>query len=59
MCSDSNTSSTYAFIKYYSGVILPVLKYLNLYVPKSIISAVDTLQYPSPALIACSETFYI
>ena len=57
MCSNSNTYAFYAFINDPSSVILPVLKYLNLYVPKSILDAVDNLKYQSPALMTCYEMF--
>ena len=39
----------YAFIKYYSAVILPVFKYVKLYTPKSIMGAVDSFKGPSLA----------
>ena len=38
----------YAFIKYYSAVILPVFKYVKLCIPKSIMGAVDSFKVTSP-----------
>ena len=55
-CFDSNTSSMYDFINYFLDVILPVFKYLNEYVPKSIIVNVNSFKGPSPTYMKCSET---
>ena len=41
----------------YSGVIYPVFKSLNSYVPRSTMSAVDPLKVPSSVLITCSDHF--
>ena len=57
MCSDSSYSSLYPFAKYPIGVITPVLKYLNTYVPKSIIRVVDPSKGPSPSLLFCLENY--
>ena len=52
---DSNTSTTQALVKDYSGVIFPALKYLKIYVPKSTIGVVDTLKGQPSDLMTCSE----
>ena len=55
--SDSNTSYMYAFIKYSTGIILPLFKYLKCDIPKSIMVAVDPFKAISPASMACSEIY--
>ena len=39
------------------GVILPVLKISNYYVPKSIMGVVEYSNVPSPPLIKCEQYF--
>ena len=48
ICYGSNSSSTYVFIKDYSGTMLSVFRSLNLYDIKTILGAVDTLKVLSP-----------
>ena len=40
-----------------SGVIFSVIKYLNIYVPRSTMYVVYPLKFPSYALMTCSESF--
>ena len=40
-----------------SGVLLPVFKYLNIYVPKSTMGVVDPLKCPSSVSMMWSENF--
>ena len=57
MCSVSTNSSTYAFMKYSSGVILPVVKALNVYLTKSIMGAVIYFKCLPPRYMTCLENF--
>ena len=52
-CYDSYTSLTQASVNDSSGVIFLVLKYLNIYVTKSIMGVVDPFKCPSSASITC------
>ena len=58
MCSNSNTSSTHALIKYSAGVTLPLFKYLSVYAFKSKM-VVDPFKVLSPPLMTCLEHFKI
>ena len=46
-----------ALVKDYPGVIYPVFKSLNIYLPKSTTGVVDPLKGPSSASMTCSENF--
>ena len=52
-CYGSNNYPAYVVIKYLSVVVLPVFKYLNLHVSKSIMGEVDHFKGPTTALMKC------
>ena len=58
-CSDSNTSSTYPFIKYSVGVVLPAFKSLHSYVPKCIMVSIDPFKGLLPAFMTFLDNFRI
>ena len=57
LVADSYNSLKEAPVNNYSGLIFPVFKSLNMYVPKSTIGAIDHIKEPSSALITLSEDF--